>query len=159
MNGLDILLMLPLILGFYSGFKKGFIAELVASLLCVFGLIKGVALFYELLPIVGRKFPMLAAGLPVYLAILLFLIGGALIYLLTKLIKGICSITLLGIFDNLLGALFGLGKSALLISLLIYFWGCSECTPLPAAYINNSELFPLLEPIVPKILQSLIANR
>jgi membrane protein required for colicin V production len=155
MNGLDIVLIILLAWGAYSGFKKGFITELVASLLLLFGFIKGIAIFYELLPIVENNLPILVICFPIFLAILMFLIGSVLIYLLTKVIKSILSITLLGIFDYVLGALLGLCKSALLISLFIYFWSCSTLPPLPAAYIDGSELFSLLEPIVPKILQSI----
>ncbi|ROT47617.1 CvpA family protein [Candidatus Cardinium hertigii] len=156
MNSLDILLIILLMWGSYGGFKKGFIAELVSSLLLVFGLIKGVALFHILLPIVERKMPTLATSLPISicLVILMISVGGGIIYLLTRIIRGILSITFLGIFDNVLGALFGLCKSAFLISLLIYVWDC--VAPLSSAYIDNSVLWPLVEPIVPKILQSKI---
>lgn len=154
MNGLDILFIIPLIWGGYNGFKKGFIVELVASSLLVFGCIKGVALFYKLLPIIACKLPALATSLPICLAILMLFTGGMVIYLLTKLIRGILVISLLGILDNLLGGVFGLCKVAFFISLLIYCWGCLGLTALPSIYTDNSLLFPLLEPIVPKILQS-----
>lgn len=154
MNGLDIVFIIPLIWGGYHGFKKGFIVELAASSLLVFGCIKGVALFYKLLPIIARKLPALATSLPICLAILMLFIGGMVIYLLTKLIRGILVISLLGILDNLLGGVFGLCKVAFFISLLIYCWDCLGLTALPSIYTDNSLLFPLLEPIVPKILQS-----
>ncbi|MCT4697282.1 MAG: CvpA family protein [Candidatus Cardinium sp.] len=153
MNGLDILLIIPLIWGGYNGLKKGFIVELIASFLLVFGSIKGVTLFYTLLPIIAHKLPTLATCLPICLAILMLFIGGLVIYLLTKLIKGIVVISLLGMFDNLLGGVFGLCKVAFFISLLIYFWGFLGLTVLPNAYTDTSLLFPLLEPIAPKILQ------
>lgn len=151
MNGLDILLIIPLIWGGYNGLKKGVIVELISSSLLLFGFIKGIALFYTLLPIIESKIPTLATFIPICLAILMLFTGGLVIYLLTKLIKGIIAISLLGIFDNLLGGIFGLCKVAFFISLLIYFWGCVGFDSFPNT--NNSLLFPLLEPIVPKILQ------
>ncbi|TSJ81310.1 MAG: CvpA family protein [Candidatus Cardinium sp.] len=154
MNGLDILLIIPLIWGGYNGLKKGFIVELISSSLLVFGFIKGVALFYTLLPIIKDKLPTLAPCLPVCLAVLMLLIGGGVIYLLTKLIKGMLAISLLGIFDNLLGGVFGLCKVSFFISLLIYCCSCLSITSFPSMYTHNSLLFPLLEPIVPKVLQS-----
>ena len=152
MNGLDILLIIPLIWGVYNGLKKGFIVELISSALLIFGFIKGITLFYTLLPIIERKLPNLSTFLPIGLAILMLCIGGLVIYLLTKLIRGILVISMLGIFDNMLGGIFGLCKVAFFISLLIYFWGCVGLTS--SIYTDNSLLFPLLEPIVPKILQS-----
>lgn len=107
MNGLDILLIIPLIWGLYNGLKKGFIVELTSSSLLVLGCIKGVTLFYTFLPILERKLPALATFLPICLAILMLFIGGLVIYLLTKLIKGILVISFLGIFDNLLGGDWG----------------------------------------------------
>ncbi|WP_243018094.1 MULTISPECIES: CvpA family protein [Candidatus Cardinium] len=154
MNIFDIILMVPLIWGGYNGFKKGFIVELISSSLLVLGCIKGVTLFYTLLPIIENKVPPLATFLPICLAILMLFIGVLIIYLLTKLIKGMLMITLLGMFDNLLGGLFGLCKVAFFISLLIYCCGCLDFAALPKYCIDNSLLFPLLEPIVPKILQS-----
>ncbi|CDG49387.1 CvpA family protein [Cardinium endosymbiont of Bemisia tabaci] len=154
MNGLDVLLIIPLIWGSYNGFKKGFIVELIACALVVLGCIKGVPLFYTLLPIIKNKIPALATFLPICLAVLMLFIGGGVIYFLIKLIKGILVIAVLGIFDNLLGALFGLCKVAFFISLLIYYWRLLQLTPLPSIYTDNSLLFPLLEAIVPKILQS-----
>ncbi len=155
MNRLDILFIILLTWGGYSGFKKGFISELVSSLLLVFGLIKGVAVFYDLLPIVEGCCPFLSTATPICLGFLMFLIGGGGIYLLSKIIKAVLNITFLGIFDSLLGALLGGAKSAFLISLLIYFWHCAESNVLLASYIEHSTLFPLLESIVPKILQSI----
>ncbi|CCM10169.1 Putative uncharacterized protein [Cardinium endosymbiont cEper1 of Encarsia pergandiella] len=154
MNGLDILLIIPLIWGSYNGFKKGFVVELIASSLVVLGCIKGVPMFYTLLPIVKDKLPRLATCLPIGLAVLMLFIGGGVIYFLMKLIKSILVISLLGIFDNLLGALFGLCKVAFFISLLIYCWRLLELTALPSIYTENSLLFPLLEAIIPKLLQS-----
>ncbi|CAH2559645.1 Colicin V production protein [Cardinium endosymbiont of Oedothorax gibbosus] len=153
MNGFDILLVIPLIWGLYNGLKKGFIVELISSSLLVLGCIKGVTLFYIFLPcILERKLPALATFLPICLAILMLFIGGLVIYLLTKLIKEILVIGFLGIFDNLLGGVLGLCKVAFFISLLIYFLGCAGLTS--SRYTDHSLLFPLLEPIVPKILQS-----
>lgn len=157
MNSLDILFVILLTWGGYSGFKKGFISELVSSVLLVFGLIKGVTIFYSMLPIVEQYFPFLSTSTPICLGVLMFLIGGGVIYLLSKMIKVISNITFLGIFDSLLGVLLGVAKAAFLISLLIYFWNFTESTALLASYIDNSTLFLLLEAIVPKILKS-IAN-
>ncbi|WP_342265732.1 CvpA family protein [Cardinium endosymbiont of Philonthus spinipes] len=154
MNGLDILLMIPLIWGGYNGLKKGFVVELISSLLLILGCIKGVTLFYTLLPIVEHKLPALAAILPTSLALLMLFIGGLVIYFLTKLIREVVVISFLGIFDNMLGGLFGLCKVAFFISLLIYFWGCVGLSAFSSIYTDHSLLFPLLEPIVPKILQS-----
>ena len=154
MNSFDMLLVIPLIWGGYNGLKKGFIVELISSSLLVVSCIKGVTLFHTWLPIIQEKLPSLSTFLPICLAIVMLFLGGIIIYLLTKLIKGILMITFLGIFDNLLGGLFGLCKVAFFISLLIYCWGCLGLTPLPKFYIDNSLFFPLLEPIVPKILES-----
>ncbi|WP_419241645.1 CvpA family protein [Cardinium endosymbiont of Nabis limbatus] len=154
MNGLDILLIIPLTWGLYNGLKKGFMVELISSALLLFGFIKGVALFYALLPIIEAQLPTLAPFLPISLAILMLFIGGVVIYLLTKLIKGILAISLLGIFDNLLGGVFGLCKVSFFISLLIYFYSCLDLSSLPSIHTDNSLLFPLLKPIVPKVLQT-----
>ena len=153
MNGLDIILIIPLIWGAYNGFKKGFIAELAVSVLMLLSLMKGIKLFHQLLPIVHQKLSILGSCLPVVLAILIVCIGGAIVYLVKKSIKNILDITFLGIFDNIIGAFFGLCKSALLISLLLYCWHSAAIDSIDVnTYIKSSTLYPLLANIVPKIL-------
>ena len=154
MNGLDILLMILLAWGAYSGFQKGFITALVATFLCILGFIKGVPLFYTLLPMLEamHNLVLFSSLLPLVLALLMFLVGGLLIYVTTKLIKCIVTITLLGIFDRILGGLLGCFQSASLISLLIYCYNCSKLVLL-FTLLDKSTLVPILEPILPKLLQ------
>ncbi|MBX9890493.1 MAG: CvpA family protein [Amoebophilaceae bacterium] len=154
MNGLDILLMILLAWGAYSAFKKGFITALVATFLSILGFIKGVPLFYTLLPMLEamHNLVLFSSLLPLVLALVMFLVGGLFIYVTTKLIKCIVTITLLGIFDGILGGLLGFFQSASLISLLIYCYNCSNLVFL-STLIDKSTLVPMLEPIVPKFLQ------
>lgn len=153
MNGCDIILAIPLIWGGYHGLKKGFIVELISSLLLVYSSIKGLAFFKLCLPILQNKWPNLMPFLPTALAILLLLLTALVIYCLTKLIKGMLMLTFLGMFDNLLGALFGLLKVAFFISLLMYTCRYLNYFCLPKSYLSNSLLLGLLEPIVPMCLK------
>ncbi|TDG95654.1 CvpA family protein [Cardinium endosymbiont of Culicoides punctatus] len=155
MNVLDILFILLLTWGGYNGFKKGFVSELVTSSLLVFGLIKGATMFSILLPITRKYFPFLSTAAPICLGIVMFLIGGGIILLLSKMIKAILHVTFLGIFDSLLGAFLGITKLAFFISLLAFLGNYTASTTFLKPYMNNSTLFPVLEPIVPKILQSI----
>jgi len=159
MNSLDILSIILLIGGAYSGFDKGFIATLVVLILYLFGFIKGVPLFHTLLPILEaeNKIHFLMPFLPIFLTIIMTAIANSLIFLITKLIKGIVTITLLGIFDRLLGALFGCLQAVFVISLLVYFYNCFKLSFL-SEWIHSSKLIPIIEPIVPKLLQLFMSN-
>ncbi|MDD9139943.1 MAG: CvpA family protein [Candidatus Cardinium sp.] len=153
MNRLDILLTIPLVVGMYSGFRKGFVVELVSCLLLLVGLRQGVSLFHGLLPIALRTFPALAEVLPTCLTILLLMLGGGVVYVLIALVRRMVHYTFLGTFDNLLGALLGFCKSAFCMGMLLYGWSYIDFKPLPPVYMANSKLVPLLQSMIPCMVQ------
>ncbi|AWN82200.1 CvpA family protein [Candidatus Cardinium hertigii] len=158
MNSLDILLTIPLIVGIYSGFKKGFVVELVSFLLLLVGLRQGVSLYYGLLPIALRTLPALAEVLPTCLTILLLMLGGGVVYVLIALVKRMVRYTFLGTFDNVLGALLGFCKSAFCMGILLCAWSYIGFKPLPPVYMANSKLLPLLQSMIPCMVQVLKAK-
>ena len=129
MNGVDSILSVFLFFGAYHGFKKGFMTELFSLLLVILSCIKGFGVYNQYLPFLIKKFPTYSNLWPSLLFIAICFIAGCLIIGLTKLFKNILNITFLGIFDSILGAIWGTLKFAVLIGILPYGW---QKLPLPS---------------------------
>lgn len=120
MNFLDLIIAIPLLFGAYMGFRKGFIYEMAM----IIGLIAGVYL--------GFKFSGWMHGLLVnvfddegnLLHILsFFIVFGAIMIifiLYAKLMEAVLKIASLNLFNKVAGALLGLFKLALAVSVI--FW-------------------------------------
>jgi membrane protein required for colicin V production len=120
MNFLDALIIAPLLWGAYQGFQKGLIYEVAMILGLVAGVYLGFkfsGLVYELL----QKVISDEGQLLNYLSF--FIVFGAIILIFifyAKLVEAVLKITSLNLFNKLAGALFGILKFALAIS--VVFW-------------------------------------
>ena len=118
MNYLDIIIAIPLLLGAYKGFRRGLIFEVAM----IIGLIFGIYLAFKF----GNMFESVAAKivhnstlLPYFSFFLIFSLVILAMVLLAKLFEGILKITNLNMFNKVAGALFGLLKFGLIISVLL----------------------------------------
>ena len=123
MNVIDIILVIALGFGFVRGFFKGFIVE-VASLGALFlgllGAVKFSGFVGDLLNDFFDWNP-LAVQTGSYLIVFIIIVYG--ISLLAKALTKIISKASLGLFNKFLGALFGLLKWAILMSVTLFFLG------------------------------------
>ena len=122
MNLLDLLLALILLIGLVKGFINGFIYELAV----VASFFLGIYLGWRLADTVAPKVASMLDTSPTtthYIAFfLVFLAVSVGIFFLAKLLEGLIGIAALGIFNKLLGALFGFGKYLLITSVALYFF-------------------------------------
>ncbi len=120
MNFLDALIIAPLLWGAYQGFQKGLIFEVAMILGLVAGVYLGFkfsGLVYELL----QKVVSDEGQLLNYLSF--FIVFGVIILIFifyAKLMEAVLKITSLNLFNKIAGALFGILKFALAIS--VVFW-------------------------------------
>lgn len=144
MNFLDALIIAPLLFGAWKGFQKGFIFEVAM----IIGLIAGVYL--------GFKFSGLAASLLSQIIsdkghllhyVSFFVVFGVIVLIFifyARLMETILKITSLNVFNKVAGALFGLLKFALAISVI--FWLIrplqNSITIIPEKARNESVLYP-----------------
>ena len=120
MNIIDIILLILLALGVIQGFRKGLIHEvatLAALILGIYGAIKfsdyTASLLIEHFELSGRYLPIISFAIT-FIAIVIaihFLAG-----ILDKLIKAIA----LGFVNRIFGAVFGILKTAFILSILIF---------------------------------------
>ena len=122
MNYLDIFLLLIIGWGGYMGFSKGLVKELASIL----GIILGVVLAKNYFPVVDKKlyvlfeseadFISLISALIIFLStIMIFKIFAN---ILTKFLKSIA----LGLLNRIVGALFGILKSTLVLCIIIFIF-------------------------------------
>ncbi|CAN5473071.1 CvpA family protein [soil metagenome] len=122
MNYLDITLAILLLIGLVRGFIKGFIFEIAvvgALFLGTYAAFKLSGMLQSLVMKMGNMSPF---TVNLVCSILMFTIVCVGIFFLAKLFTGMVNIAALGIFNKILGAIFGLLKYAFITSVILYFF-------------------------------------
>ncbi|RRO24337.1 CvpA family protein [Flavobacteriaceae bacterium 14752] len=146
MNLIDIIIGVILILGFYKGFKKGFVLELTALL----GLILGIAGAFYLSKTHGLYIGQWIEWDDEYLRITTFLLSFLaiviIVSLIGKLITKLIDFVALSFINKLLGGLFGLLKFGLLLSILLLLFNVinEQVEMLSEETLNESVSYPIL---------------
>ena len=119
MNYLDILLIVPLILGAWRGFKKGFIIEFFTLLALLVGIYAGIHFSDFMSDILRDSLGMTSKYVPVIAFTLTFLLVGAMVFFGGKVLeKGIKAVAL-GPLNRAAGLLFGLIKMLYIMSAVL----------------------------------------
>lgn len=148
MNTLDIILLLPILAGAFSGFRKGFIIGVVSLLAIVLGVFGG---FYFLnwgVSLLMNQFGLTGKLVPIIAFILIFISVVIGVNFLGKLLKKFVQMILLGGVDKLAGALVGALMWAFLVSAALWV-GKVFNLELPADWQTHSILFGYVQPIAP----------
>ncbi len=122
MNYIDIVLILLLLVGAVRGFMKGFIFEIAVLGSMFLGMYAGFHFAYVIQPYllkIGKMNPHTVSFISFFVMFLLVAVG---IFFLAKLFEGLIKIAALGIFNKILGAIFGLLKYAFISSIVLYFF-------------------------------------
>lgn len=122
MNYLDITLAILLLVGLVRGFIKGFIFEIAvigALFLGTYAAFKLSGLLQPYVHMIGNFSPFTVNLICSILMFTLICVG---IFFLAKLFTGLVNIAALGIFNKILGAIFGLLKYAFITSVILYFF-------------------------------------
>ena len=122
MNYIDIFLLILLLVGAVRGLMKGFIFEIAVLGSMFLGMYAGFHFAYVVQPYllkIGKMNPHTVSYISFFVMFLLVAVG---IFFLAKLFEGLINIVALGIFNKILGAVFGLLKYAFIISIVLYFF-------------------------------------
>jgi|TARA_Y100000114_G_scaffold33216_1_gene28605 membrane protein required for colicin V production len=150
---LDIILLIPLIFGAVLGFKKGLLLEIIGVLAFVLAIIGGFKLMEVGMVYLSEYLQDFDQLLPFISFLVIFLAIIILVNMLGKLLKKMIDMTILGGFDKFAGAILGLVKWAIGVSILL--WLVSNFgLQLPG---QNEELvlYPFLTELGPKLIASL----
>ncbi|HEX8348450.1 MAG TPA: CvpA family protein [Hymenobacter sp.] len=153
MSGLDILLLLLLAVGAVKGFRRGLVIELASLLAFVLGVVGGLALLNDVVPLVRHYVGEAFGLLPLVSFLLVFVLIGWGVHLVGGVIKSAVHLTPLGVLDNLLGGLLGALKWLLGMSLLLHGIGLAGLQLISPTLTANSDVLPLVKQATPVALQ------
>ncbi len=119
-NLLDIIIIIPLLLFAWSGYKKGFIIEVATLAALVIGLY--MAFFFSdfAANMLNDLFDMDQKYVAVIAFLMTFIVVIFVVITVGKVVQKFVEVLLLGFLNKLAGALFGILKGALILSLLIF---------------------------------------
>lgn len=120
MNLLDIIIALPLLWGAYRGFKRGLIFEIFMIVGMIIGLYIAFKFSNLLNGWVSKIVPADSAVIPYLSFIIVFAAILLIMIFLAKLLEKILSITSLNIFNQIAGAVLGIAKFALIVSVVLW---------------------------------------
>jgi len=150
---LDIILLIPLIFGAVAGFRKGLLIELIGIVAFVVAIIAGFKLMEVGITVLGDYIHGYTELLPFLSFIIIFLAIILLINMLGKLLKKAIDMTLLGGFDKAAGAVVGLLKWAIGVSILL--WLCTNFGIELPGEDEELVLYPYLADLGPNIVSHL----
>lgn len=116
MNYLDILLLIPIIIGAWRGFKKGFIIEIFTLLALLVGIYAGIHFSDFMAEILREHLNVTTEYLPAIAFTVTLLLVGAMVYFAGKLIEKAIKVVALGTVNKFAGLFFGTVKMLFILS-------------------------------------------
>jgi membrane protein required for colicin V production len=145
-----------LAIGAYSGYKQGLFIGILSIAAFFIGIILAFRFMHWGAEMLAEKVESLTFMLPFISFILIFLVVTIGIRILAFMVKKALDLTILGTFDNFGGAVLGLFKWTIMISLLFWVGKTFEYN-LPENMVENSVIYPLVIPIAPAFVSMLDA--
>ena len=128
MNIIDIVIAVLLLIGGIRGFLKGFIFEIAVLGALFLGTYAAFRFSGYMQPWVSRTLSANPTTVTYVSSFIMFLLVAIGVFFLAKLFEGLVNIAALGIFNKILGALFGLFKYAFVTGVLLYFFNPMDTT-------------------------------
>lgn len=120
MSIIDIIILVPAVIGAISGFRKGFVMEIISLIALILAVIGGFHFLHWGISFLTENFQLSGKFLP-FLAFLLIFVGIVLIVnLVGKMVKKIIHMAFLGSVDRVAGSLFGILKFVFFFSLIVW---------------------------------------
>jgi membrane protein required for colicin V production len=153
MNYLDIILVIPLLWGLYKGVSKGIIKELASLVALIIGIYGAVHFADSIQPYIKNSLSIESSFLPI-LSFAITFIGIVLVvrvigFIVDKIIK----LVALGFISRVLGGVFGVLKTAFIISALLLIVNTFDyyLNLIPLEQKNASVLYRPLSNMIPSI--------
>lgn len=123
MNVIDIIILVFFGIGAYSGFKKGFILEIISLGAFFVAIIGGIKLLDIGVAFLSNYIVGYDSILPVIVFTIIFISIIILLNWLGRLLKKVLDMTLFGSLDDITGAILGIVKWALVLSIFLWVFG------------------------------------
>ena len=154
MNYLDIILAVPLLWGLYKGLTKGIVKELATLIALIAGIYGAVHFADNIHPFLKEHFSIESSFVPIVSFAITF-IGIVLVirligFIADKIIKAVA----LGFISRLLGGVFGLMKTAFILSSLLLVFNTFDyyLKLIPLKQKKESVLYQPISNMVPSIM-------
>lgn len=154
MNALDVVILLLLIWGTFGGFRKGLLLELIGIIAFVVGIVVGLQLLQWSIDWISQYVDIYESLLPYLAFFALFVLVVVGINLMGNIASKALHLTFLGVIDSLLGAMVGLIKWALGISVLLWVASTMEMNR-PGGLLSQSWFYELLAPLAPSFFDQI----
>ncbi len=153
-NFLDLLLLIPLAYGAYTGFRRGVLVEIIAVIAFVVSIILGFKLLNEAIAFaapyvgetIGRKF-LPYIGFSSIFVLVIFTINR-----FGWLLRRSMRYTIFGSFDSMAGAVVGLFTYAFGISIFLWLLNALNMGLPKQEHIKGSYVYPIIRPFAPKVM-------
>lgn len=157
MNWLDVVLIIPMLWFTYKGFRNGFVVELASLAALVLGIFVALHFSYYTAGLLREYFDISEKYNYILSFAITFFLVAILVFLAGKIIHKLVNIIALGFLNRLAGALFGLLKTVLVLSVIIYFLnGFDTGSSLIKPEIKeDSHLYNPIKSIVPLLIPKL----
>ena len=151
---IDIVIALILLWAIWRGARNGFIFELAVSCAFFTGLYAGFKLAWIIQDKINHAVNAGTETSGKIAFIIIFILVFTATILLGKLFSSLINVTPLGIFNRILGALFGLLRYALLLSVLLWFISSADKQYrfIPKEQTEKSKLISPIQKIAPVVL-------
>lgn len=150
MSYIDIALILFMVFGAYSGYKEGFLMELVSLLAILLGILGGFKLMGSAMVLLDQKFNIDEAVLPYIAFGAVFVIVVVLVTLLGRAIKASMDKSFLGRVDQSAGALLGFFKTAFMLSVGLWILHSLQIN-FPEKWTHEAWLYPKVSSLAPSV--------
>jgi membrane protein required for colicin V production len=163
MNSLDLFILIPILWGAHKGYQSGLLMSALSLLSFIVAIILGFKFWVVTLKIIKPMMGDMSNSIAPYVA---FVVTFAVVFFLAnrfaKYLKNTIDSTVLGSFDNLLGAGLGALKFAFFVSLflMIFHKIGNQITPNNNELTKGSLFYPMVEPLAPyavKNISSIVA--
>ncbi len=141
---IDLIILIPILFGLYKGFTKGLILSLATLLGLMLGVYGGVKFSHLTANFLFEQFQIDIPLVAFSVTFLVLVIG---VYLLGKLLSKFIDVLSLGFLNKLAGAVFGVGKIVLILSVLLMLFENlnQKFNLIEDRQISKSQLYVLLK--------------
>ena len=119
MHWLDVVILIPILLALWRGFRRGLILELATLVGLALGIYAGLHFSYYASDLLQSKLEIESEHLPILSFAVTFLVVVIAVFLLGKALERIVKMIAISFFNKLAGALFSVTKVATIIALLL----------------------------------------
>ena len=154
MNYIDLVLGILLLLAAFRGFSNGFVAELASLLALILGIWGAIHFSHLMAGFIVDTFDYQPKHLGLIAFLITFLIIVVIIYLIGKAVETLLYAIALGFLNKLAGILFGIIKSAIILSVLLLIFDefDEDAHILPQDQKAESHMYEPIKDLVPTIL-------